>query len=120
MTEQRKEGWIYIQQPNGEQRIANPEFIKNLLGVNALRSELESKIEDLRYRIEELEKPERKQKILALLATDKGKHGFEWFKNRVYLNIKQGDFIELLADAKITKIEQKGKTFYGLKQEHES
>jgi len=79
----RTENWVYIIKPDGEQRIASPDFIKELLGIERLDVQnVYNRIQKLEQKIDVLEEPIKKQKILKILENGET-HNRIWIENRV-------------------------------------
>jgi hypothetical protein len=81
-VQKREKDWIEIIQPDNEKRIASPEYVKNLLGVNEDKKELQKQVYSLQNRMRTLatifEKqiteyltPEYERKFLFLLSQEK-------------------------------------------------
>lgn len=79
---------------------------------------LKDEITSLKNRLNDLEKPGRKQEALRLLQLKKGAHSYLWFKARSWPYITLGDLTDLaLIDKKLTESKTKNhRTVYALKE----
>ncbi len=82
MSEKRKRNWIKISTPENEDRIASPEYVKRLMGLDVNFQVLNNRIQKLEYKMDRVEAPQRHKEILRLLEKY-GKHNLTWIKNRV-------------------------------------
>ncbi len=74
----RQKNWIRIMTPEGKDKIAHPDNVKKLMGLDITNYRLN----ELERRIEKLESPMRQEKIIEALR-DQGKHNRIWLENRV-------------------------------------
>ena len=75
MTKRNKD-WVYIVEPNGQQKIASPDYIKNLLGLDVELYNLKDQIRDLKHRVRDLEAPKRQDQVLNELEKQPRSYGF--------------------------------------------
>ena len=76
----RKENWIRIRTPQGENRIASPAYVKKLMGIDL--SNIHHRLISIEGKIDKLESPIRQEKIIEALR-GQGKHNRSWLENRV-------------------------------------
>jgi hypothetical protein len=104
MKNKRKEDWIRIMQPDGEDRIASPSYIRKLLKIESrdqLLSGVLNRLNWLERHVDQLEAPGRKQEVLDLLR-EHGSHNKTWIFNRV-VNLSWRELSELVSEGLIVK-----------------
>lgn len=103
----RTEEWIHIIEPDGTNKIASPPYVKKLLKVADYQSLefLRNTVNDLANRVYELEKPEKKAKLLNIFHTQGPLDTISLKKFKV----EWGILYDLIEDGKIEVIKSKGK-----------
>lgn len=82
MTEQ-KEDWIRIRKPNGQNWVVNPAYIQELLGIDKIEENRRVMHACIERRLEVLETPLRKEKLLKLLSDETKPRTSHWITGRV-------------------------------------
>ena len=80
MSERRKKNWIKIFTPDNEDKIASPDYVKKLMGIDL--SNIHRRLIRLEEKMDKLESPQRQEKIIDALR-GQGKHNRSWLENRV-------------------------------------
>lgn len=107
----RKQNWIYIYTPDGENKIASPAFIRNLLRIKDVDlSNIYNRLQRIEYQMDKAESPGRQEEILKLLRED-GKHNLVWISNRVG-NYQRYDLDGLLKAGLIVESKAGNTTMY--------
>lgn len=114
----RKEDWIQIYKPDNTEKIASPDYIRSLLRIDVDKRILENQIRDLTYRIEELEAPIRKAKVLDLLKGDpQSVHTLAWFRARSWPSIQERDLKALVLEGILrSQVSGNKRIVYGLRE----
>lgn len=113
----RNQDWIRIEEPNGTQKIASPNYIKKLLDITDVSSylfnSLFERIHQLEDLVDKLEAPMRKESILELLKDGKF-HRQDWITRRV-ARARCSDVRALEIERKLTMKKSGNHTLYGLR-----
>jgi hypothetical protein len=107
----RKEDWIRIITPEGQEMRASPNYIRKLLGVTVNEADiynLKHEIRQIKKRVTKLEYPIREKEVIELLSKEEKPHNFTWLKNRVE-NLTYADYYFMI-DEKILLVKKHGKT----------
>ena len=108
----RTENWISFQNPEGQNKIGSPSFIRKLLGVDTNEESiyrLINRMQSLENKVHRLESPQRQRQVVDLLTKEAGKsHRFNWFSNRIP-NLDYRDMRSLVNDGTISE-EKAGNT----------
>lgn len=97
--EARKEKWFRMKYPDGGDYIVSPQGVKQILGICDMTRRMgydNRRIDDLERRIEQLETPVRRAKIIETLW-GQGWHNATWIRNRTKLYSSD---LEALTDQK--------------------
>lgn len=111
----RETDWISIYTPEGERKIASPDYIKKLLKVPSV-SNILSRLARAETKIERLESPQRQEKIIRLLK-EHGKHNKIWLGNRV--DFRHYDLAALREAGRIVETRSGSQSMIGLSDTEE-
>lgn len=111
MTPKRKTDYIKIIQPDGQNMIAAPDYIRKLLGLDP--TNVFNRLERLERKVDRLEAPGRQAKILQLLQ-EHGEHNRIWINNRVG-NIQWYDIGQLVDAGLVVHSKAGSVTMYSCK-----
>lgn len=113
-----KQAWFQVtEKPNNRKFLYSVAKVKETLDFSAIEEQLRKLSDDLKileWRLDRIEAPDRKKKILELAREDGGFHTFKWYKGRVWPTIKERDLSELYRDGKLLRKSSGSHIVFGL------
>jgi hypothetical protein len=91
----RTEAWIYISEPDGQQKIVSPSYILNLIGLASypeFKKDVQDRLWKIEARLRELEAPERRKGLTTFLEEEAKPRTWECIRKRTW-----ADYTDLIA-----------------------